>query len=288
MKSHLKTALVAALLGAGLVQWAAADTLSDIRARGEFVLGYRQNTAPVSHVVDGKPEGYGIDICLRIYEAVKQELKMPQLKLRYQEVKGENRVKDIKAGLADVECAITYVTQERAKELNYSHHIFVSRLSFVTRKGLEDLSKLKTVAVSGQAQANLRKVEQYRGMKGLQYKTVVAKNNEDGLRKVASGEVDAFFGDDVGAWGALVNAKGLDASKFQITPDNVALNPLGIGFRKDAQFQKLVDNTTRELFRSRDIERLYDKWFIAGMNMPLAMTMFTRDAFTRPSNMAVE
>ena len=55
-------------------------TLQKIKASGSITIGHRDGSIPFSYYDDQqKPVGYAVDLCLRIVDAVKSELKMPKI-----------------------------------------------------------------------------------------------------------------------------------------------------------------------------------------------------------------
>ena len=72
------TLMVAAIAAWSLSMPAAgADTLKQIKQRGEFRIGYREATEPFSFAdADGNAAGYSVELCQRIGAAVKEELKL--------------------------------------------------------------------------------------------------------------------------------------------------------------------------------------------------------------------
>ena len=56
------------------------DTLAKIKASGAITFGYRESSFGFSYLdANLKPVGYSIEICKRIVEAVKSELRMLSL-----------------------------------------------------------------------------------------------------------------------------------------------------------------------------------------------------------------
>ena len=54
-----------------------SGTLRKIKDTGVINIGYRDSSIPFSYLDDNqKPVGFAIDICLKIVEAVKKELKL--------------------------------------------------------------------------------------------------------------------------------------------------------------------------------------------------------------------
>ncbi|MDE2428720.1 MAG: transporter substrate-binding domain-containing protein, partial [Burkholderiales bacterium] len=61
----------------------ASDTLDKVRRTQTIVIGIRE-TPPFSFTDANKqPMGYSVDLCLKIVEAVKKELKLPNLKTQF-------------------------------------------------------------------------------------------------------------------------------------------------------------------------------------------------------------
>src|SRR3979490_39099 len=57
-----------------------AGTLKNIKESGAITLGYRESSIPFSYLDDNqKPIGFAIDICYKIVEAVKKELRLRKL-----------------------------------------------------------------------------------------------------------------------------------------------------------------------------------------------------------------
>jgi glutamate/aspartate transport system substrate-binding protein len=55
--------------------------LKRVKDAGEITLGYRESSVPFSYLDDRQqPIGYSVDLCLRVVDAVKTELKLPRLR----------------------------------------------------------------------------------------------------------------------------------------------------------------------------------------------------------------
>src|SRR5438309_3556129 len=95
----MKRALVllagfAAALLAGFEAAAQDGTLKKIKDSGSITIGDRDASIPFSYYDDRQqPVGYAVDLCMRIVDAVKSALKMPNLKVNYQLVTTANRLR---------------------------------------------------------------------------------------------------------------------------------------------------------------------------------------------------
>lgn len=89
------TALVTActLLPFAAVHAQDGGTLAKIKASGSISFGYRESSFGFSYLdANLKPVGDSIEICNRIVEAVKTELRMPDVEVRCQAVTSGNRI----------------------------------------------------------------------------------------------------------------------------------------------------------------------------------------------------
>ena len=113
--------LIIALFVAGTVcsNAVAQDTLKKIRDAGATTIGHRDASIPFSYYDDKQqPIGYAMDLCLKIVDAVKAELKMPKLEVKYQLVTSANRIPLMANGTIDLECGSTTNNIARQKEVS--------------------------------------------------------------------------------------------------------------------------------------------------------------------------
>jgi len=91
--------------GSALVQ---ADTLEKIAASGKITLAYRESSVPFSYL-DGpsKPIGFAVDMSHAVADAVRKQLKKPDLQIEWQPVTSQNRIPLIMNGTVDLECGST-------------------------------------------------------------------------------------------------------------------------------------------------------------------------------------
>src|SRR5476649_2554593 len=68
-------------------------TLKKIKETGTINIGYRDSSIPFSYLDDHqKPIGFAIDICYKIVDAVKNELKLDKLTVEFNPVTSSTRV----------------------------------------------------------------------------------------------------------------------------------------------------------------------------------------------------
>src|SRR6267378_6657205 len=82
-RSHMIGFALVAALGAGQASaQELAGTLKNIKETGAITLGHRDSSIPFSYLDDNqKPIGYAMDICYKIVDAVKKELKLDKLEV---------------------------------------------------------------------------------------------------------------------------------------------------------------------------------------------------------------
>ena len=65
-----------------------------------------------------------MDICYKIVDAVKAELKMPNIKVKLNPVTSSTRIPLMANGTIDLECGSTTNNAERQKQVDFRHHVF--------------------------------------------------------------------------------------------------------------------------------------------------------------------
>ena len=93
-----------------------------IRETGTLLIGVRESSVPFSFLDSQKqPHGYSIDLCLRVADAIKAELKMPKLEVRFVPVTSSNRIPALVEGKIDLECGSTTNTRDRQKDVAFAY-----------------------------------------------------------------------------------------------------------------------------------------------------------------------
>ena len=107
---------IAAAWALALPAAAQEGTLKKIKDSGSITIGHRDASVPLSYYDDKQqPVGYAMDLCHRIVDAVKRELKLQKLDIKYQLVTSANRIPLMANGTIDLECGSTTNNLERQK-----------------------------------------------------------------------------------------------------------------------------------------------------------------------------
>src|SRR5207244_12742189 len=96
---------------------------------------HREVSVPVSYLdYNRRPVGFAMDLCARIVDAVKSELKLPSIQTKLQPIQLSTQIPLIQNGTIDIVCGPATNTLERQKVVAFSDTIFISSIRAVVRK----------------------------------------------------------------------------------------------------------------------------------------------------------
>jgi glutamate/aspartate transport system substrate-binding protein len=255
---------LALLVAPGPAQAQESPTLKHIKESGVITFGVRDSAVPLSFLGrDGKPQGYSIDLCDKVVERVKTELKLTQIEVKYVSVNPQTRIPMLAAGSIDIECGATTDTLTREQQVDFSDLVFVgaTRMLVAKSSGIHNLEDLngKTVALalgSTNEPAVLKLIADAK----LDTKILHVKDHPEGLAAVQTDRADAYATDEIALFGQLSTAK--DKDKYEVVGRELTYEPLGLMMRRnDSEFRRVVNATLAGLFRTGEINAIYDKWF---------------------------
>src|SRR5947207_2921803 len=295
MLRQTRAAYAAVALAAGLVAatgWAQEGTLDKIKKTGTINIGHRDSSIPFSYYDDKQQViGYSIDICMKAVDAVKAELKMPNLKVVMNPVTSATRIPLMANGTVDLECGSTTNNIERQKQVSFTITHFVTANRFVSKKAanlktVDDL-KGKTVA-STSGTTNIKQITEIGAQKGLNLNILAAKDHAEAFLMVETGRAAAFVMDDILLYSLVAGSKS--PKDYEISVDALSVEPYGIMLRRDdAPFKKVVDETMIATYRSGAINAIYDKWFLKpippkGINLNVPMSAAFKKVIASPTD----
>lgn len=276
---------------------AQSDTLGKIKASGSISIGGRDSQIPFSYkpTGGGDPVGFTNDICLKIVDAVKARLGMPNLEVRYTILTSTNRIPLLTNGTVDLDCATTTNTVQRQQQVAFAPSHFVTSITAAVKKGsgINSLGELNGKTVSTVAgSTGVQLLRAYRKSGNIEVEEVAAKDTADGFLLLASDRTAAYILDDVQLAGLIATSPKPGDFKI-LTSESLRQEPYGIMYRKDdPQFKELVDKTVTDLMKSGAIEQIYAKWFMkpipptnANLNFP--MTEAVKEIYKNPNNKGV-
>jgi len=268
-------------------------TLKKIKDTGAITLGYRDSSIPFSYLDDNeKPVGFAMDICNKVADAVKKELKLDKLEVKLNPVTSSTRIPLMANGTIDLECGSTTNNAEREKQVSFTNTHFLTASRYVTKKSnniksIDDLKNKTVTSTSGTT--NIKQLNEANVARGLGVNIVPAKDHAEGFLMVETDRAVAFVMDDVLLASFVAGAK--DPSAYVISTDAFSKpEPYAIMLRKDdPAFKKVVDAATAALYTSGEAEKIYDKWFMQkippkGLNLNTPISAELKAEFAKPSD----
>jgi glutamate/aspartate transport system substrate-binding protein len=239
-------------------------TLKKIKDSGSITIGHRDASVPFSYYDDKqRPVGYAMDLCHRIVDAVKSDLKMPKLEVKYQLVTSANRIPLMANGTIDLECGSTTNNLDRQKQVGFTITHFVTANRWVARKSSK-ISKLadlkgKTI-VSTAGTTNIKQITELNGQQNLGMNIISANGHPEAFQMVETGRAVAFVMDDILLYSLVAQSR--NPGDYAISADALSVEPYGIMVRRDdAAFKKVVDAAMVQTYKSGAINEIYAKWF---------------------------
>ena len=261
------------------------DTLRRIRDTGVLTIGVRETSVPFSYLdAQKQPQGYSVDLCLRVADAVKAELKMPRLEVKFVPVSSSNRIPALLEGKIDLECGSTTNTRDRQKQVAFAYTTFVAGIKMLAKKSsnvnsIEDLRGKPVVVTKGTTSEKMLKT--LNDERVLKIDIIESKDHGESFKAVEDGKAIAFPMDDVLLYGLISKAKKPD--DYAVVGKYLSVEPYAIMMRKDEpQFEKLVNRALIDLFQSGEIRRLYAKWFNTK-ELTVPLNQYLKEAFQTPN-----
>lgn len=298
----MKSKLVVIALGLVVLQATGSanaqtkDTLQKIKEAGAISLGGRDASFPFSYKLgsDGNPIGFSADLCMKVVEAVKAKLGMPNLKVQYTIVTPANRILLVQNGTVDLECSTTTNTTARAQQVEFAPTHFVGSVAAAVKRlsGIDTMAQLdgKTVAtVTGSTSIQLLRA--YRRNENVQLAEISGKDTADTFLLLSSERAVAMILEDVQLAGLIARTER--PNDYRILDERLRDEPYGFMYRKDdPQFKALVDETLVKAMKSGELNELYAKWFMrpvppANVSLNFPMSNAVREAYRNPGNKGI-
>jgi glutamate/aspartate transport system substrate-binding protein len=270
----------AAALAVALPAAAQEGTLKKIKDSGSITIGHRDASVPFSYYDDKQqPVGYAMQLCGRIVDAVKNELKMPKLETKYQLVTSANRIPLMANGTIDLECGSTTNNLERQKLVWFTITHFVTANRWVAKKSarLNKLADLKgKTIVSTAGTTNIKQITELNGSQNLGMNIISANGHAEAFQMVETGRAVAFVMDDILLYSLVAQSRS--PRDYAISAEALSVEPYGIMLRKDdTAFKKVVDAAMVNTYKSGAINGIYDRWFLKpvppksiNLNVPMS------------------
>jgi glutamate/aspartate transport system substrate-binding protein len=279
LKIMLSGIIVASLAAGPALAQELTGTLKKIKETGAITLGHRESSVPFSYYDDKQQVvGYAMDLCYKIVDGVKSDLKLGKLDAKLNPVTSATRIPLMANGTIDLECGSTTNNLERQKQVSFTITHFVTANRFVSKKSanlktVDDLKGKTVVSTSGTT--NIKQITEIGAQKGLNLNILAAKDHAEAFLMVETGRAAAFVMDDILLFSLVAASKS--PQDYVISTDALSVEPYGIMLRReDAPFKKVVDESIIATYRGGAINAIYDKWFQKpipprGLNLSVPM-----------------
>ena len=289
--------LIATLFAAGALAGAAnaqplTGTLKKIKDSGTITIGHRDTSIPFSYYDDKQQVvGYAVDICMAIVDAVKANLKMPKIDVKYNPVTSATRIPLMANGTIDLECGSTTNNLERQKQVAFTITHFVTANRYVAKKSsnIKTLTDLKgKTIVSSSGTTNIKWATEENTKRKLGMNIIAAKDHAEAFLTVDTGRAVAFFMDDILLYSLVATSR--NPGDWVIGSEAYSVEPYGIMLRRDdPDFKKVVDGAVRNLYKSGRINAIYEKWFLKpippkGVNLNVPMSAPFKKVVANPTD----
>ncbi len=260
MRWILTIVFVTAFFASPLFAKELTGTLQQIQKSGKVKIGYRDSLPPMSFLDKaGQPVGYSLDLCGHIVSEIEKTIGTG-IKVEYVPVTAENRFAALPENKIDILCGATTKTISRGEMVDFTQLTFVTGASFMSRKGTKirnNFSGKKIGVVKDTTTAvALKKLLQETKTEA---EVVFLNSSAEALKAMEQGKIDTYSADQVVLIGLAITAEEPD--RFSVLPDLFTYEPFALAVRRnDADFRLVADRVIADLYRSRKILDIYDRW----------------------------
>ncbi len=296
MKQKIALAALAAALGTtGSASAQANSTITKAQANGSITMGVRDSSGALSYTLgDGKYAGYHVEVCQRIIANLEKAVGR-KLEVRYLPVTSQNRIPLVQNGTVDIECGSTTNTATRQKDVSFALTTFVEevRIAVKAHSEITSLTQLNGKSVATTAgTTSVQLLRKHERAAGVDFKEILGKDHAESFLLLESGRADAFVIDGQVLAGNIATAK--NPADYKIVGEVISVEPIAIMMRKDdLAFKKMADDTIRDMIKSGDMVKIYDKWFVQPIppkntRLGLPASDATRGAWAAPNDKPAE
>jgi glutamate/aspartate transport system substrate-binding protein len=243
-----------------------------------ITIGHRDASVPLSYLgPDGKVQGYSIDICLKIVDAAKEELKLDKIDVRFVPLTPQTRIPLLTAGTVDIICESSTHTIGRSRQISFLNTTFLTGSKLLVRKttgikNIEDMTDKVLVAVLGTTNEKAAQAEIDGKKIKIKGEIVKVKDHSQAMLNLEQGRADAYVSDDVVLYGLKSASKNPD--EWEIVGPYFSYDPYGMMIpRNNDDFRLLGNKTIAKLIQSGEMHAIYKKWFEPGptnINYPMS------------------
>ena len=277
MRGKLISILLIVFFASPLAAQELTGTLQQIKKSGQIKIGYRVTEPPMSFLgKDGNPTGYTIDLCKCIVSEIESKIGK-DVKVKYIPVTSKNRFKALDNNKIDILCGSTTKTISRSELVDFTQLTFVTGASIMT---LRDKKGRNFTGFNGKKIGVLKGTTTALVLKKLIQETstdaeiVFFNSTKESIDALQKKKIDAYSADQVVLIG--IASKANNQMKYMIDPNVFSFEPFALAVRRnDADFRLVANRVISDLYRSKKIFEIYDKWIgdITGQRLPVFEVM---------------
>jgi len=270
-------------------------SVQERRDGNTIYFGAVEETAPFSYKKEGHWIGYTIDLCRRIYRAFvadhverggpsagRDDLEA-ELEPKFLAIEPAERFKALRMGKIDALCEATTITVGRMKDVNFSLMTFVSGAGLMSKRdtSIGDLQRSRR----GSNPVNVGYVKEtttasfVKHLLGSIVKPVRFDNHDQAFQALKNGTIKFYFADRSLLRDRMQNLAKDEAADFKLAPGFLSFEPYAIPVRKENdRLLWIANKTLAELYRSGEINRIYEIYFPDSQKSELLRSLFQLNA----------
>jgi len=264
--------LILAVPGSDVLAQDSEGTLDKIARTGEFLIGYRADSSPLSYENSkGEPSGYSVDMCRRIAAGVKVHFGDKKIETKFVRITTDERIAAVVNGKIDIECGSTTITLSRQERVDFSLPTFITGATVLSlaSSGIQSMSDLSGKRIGVAKDTTTRaKLENHLKENLIDAEVVIVADRTEGMTYLNRGGIDALASDQIVLIGQIIEA--LNPKQYSLMSDIFSYEPYGFVVRRnDADFRLVVNRALSQVYRSGQHADIFYKWIgRTGIDVP--------------------
>jgi glutamate/aspartate transport system substrate-binding protein len=267
--------------------------LKKVKETGKVTVGYAESWFPLSYLDRSKnPIGYSIDVCNKVVDAVKADLKQPGLKVEMKPIKVEDATSYIVSGVIDIHCGPVLNTWAAKGRVDFGLTYFVKRYRFASHEWAHmnegsDMENKSFSTIYGESMSALQALDTAQNYKA---KIIPYRSIDEAFSVFRDDAVQAVFLDEISLAQGVAKSPSTDPAMVRMSDAAFGAEPYSLVFAKnDAPFKRVLLGAMRQLYSSGGIQSIYGKWFNSpippgGINLGLPVNETLGKVFEHPTD----
>ena len=209
-----------------------------------------------------RPLGYSVDLCQRVTESIQRQLGIAKIRTVWVPLGLKDRIEAVRKGRIDIECGTTTWSFTRQEQVDFSLITFVDGASLL----VTDASNIKHIAdLDGKRVAVIRGTTTERALASvltrgkIKAQVIPIDTRERGTDLLKDGGADAFASDRFLLFSLLKSTES--ARPLRLVEEDFSVEPYALVLpRNDPEFRLAVNRSLADLFRSGEINQVYERW----------------------------